>query len=301
MRRSPSIRRRGTARWPSAPSRSAGARPAGSAYGSPGRWRASPRQAARQRHHQVAAGDERLLVGRRDDLAGPQRGEDRPEADDAAGRRRRRGRRRRGWPAARARRLRRRAPCRRQVQPASAVSSPSATAAGRSRAACSARSAAFEPAASATTRKASGCAARTSTVWRPIDPVEPRSATPMRPLPHAASADEATTYRVTTGAAKRNESTRSSMPPWPGMRVPESLAPAARLSTDSARSPAWAARPTSGPRTQAHGPGVWPRPPAAARPRRSSATTARRRRPRRLGRRDVGQELASGRTVLPTR
>ena len=32
----------------------------------------------------MAAGDERLLVGRRDDLAGPQRGEDRPEADDAA-------------------------------------------------------------------------------------------------------------------------------------------------------------------------------------------------------------------------
>ena len=32
-----------------------------------------------------------------------------------------------------------------------------------------------------------------------------------------------------TGAAKRNESTRSSMPPWPGISVPESLAPAARL------------------------------------------------------------------------
>ena len=31
----------------------------------------------------MATGDERLLVGRRDDLAGPQRGQDRPKADDA--------------------------------------------------------------------------------------------------------------------------------------------------------------------------------------------------------------------------
>ena len=53
-----------------------------------------------------------------------------------------------------------------------------------------------------------------------------------------------------TGAAKMNESTRSSMPPCPGMSVPESLAPAARLMTDSARSPAWAASATSGPEKQ---------------------------------------------------
>ena len=33
----------------------------------------------------MAAGHERLLVGRRDDLAGPQRREDRAEADDPAG------------------------------------------------------------------------------------------------------------------------------------------------------------------------------------------------------------------------
>ena len=37
----------------------------------------------RQRHHQVAAGDQGLLVGGRDDLAGAQRGKDRPQADDA--------------------------------------------------------------------------------------------------------------------------------------------------------------------------------------------------------------------------
>ncbi len=46
------------------------------------------------------------------------------------------------------------------------------------------------------------------------------------------------TYSVRTGAANRNESTRSRMPPCPGIRLLESLAPAARLRTDSARSPA---------------------------------------------------------------
>ena len=58
----------------------------GLAIGSPGRAaRDSGPRARRERHHQVAARDERLLVGGRDDLAGPQRGEHRPEADDAAG------------------------------------------------------------------------------------------------------------------------------------------------------------------------------------------------------------------------
>ena len=96
-----------------------------------------------------------------------------------------------------------------------------ATAAGRRRAACSASRPAFEPAASATTRNASGCAARTSTAWRPIEPVEPSSATRAAggPRPAPAQRRRARTYRVTTGAANRNESTRSSMPPWPGMSV----------------------------------------------------------------------------------
>ena len=67
----------------------------------------------------------------------------------------------------------------------------------------------------------------------------------------AAQARKATTYRVTIGAANRNESTRSSIPPWPGISVPESLAPAARLSIDSARSPAWAASAVSGPSSSA--------------------------------------------------
>ena len=43
------------------------------------------REATGERHHEVAAGDEGLLVGRGDDLAGAQGGEDGPEADDAAG------------------------------------------------------------------------------------------------------------------------------------------------------------------------------------------------------------------------
>ena len=42
------------------------------------------RLVASERHHEVAAGDERLLVGRGDDLAGSQRRDDRSEADDAA-------------------------------------------------------------------------------------------------------------------------------------------------------------------------------------------------------------------------
>src|SRR3954452_6822041 len=75
---------------------------------------------------------------------------------------------------------------------AAAPSSASATAAGRKRAACSPSSAPFDPVARAVRRKASGCASRTSTVWRPIEPVEPRSATRSGPLPASrlASAKE---------------------------------------------------------------------------------------------------------------
>ena len=48
--------------------------------------RASAAERARERHDEVAAGDQRLLVSRRNDLARAQRREDRPEADDTAGR-----------------------------------------------------------------------------------------------------------------------------------------------------------------------------------------------------------------------
>ena len=44
------------------------------------------RQAASDRHDDMAAGDQGLLVGRRDDLAGTKRGEDRSKADDTTGR-----------------------------------------------------------------------------------------------------------------------------------------------------------------------------------------------------------------------
>ena len=142
--RRPSIRRRGTARSPSAPSRSGGARRAGWRTGRRGRVAATRGgQSARERHDEVAAGDERLLVGRGDDLAGAQRGEDRAEADDAAGRRRRRDRRRRGSRAPRGRRAGDAAVPAAGRGRASAASSPSATTPARSRAACSARSVAF--------------------------------------------------------------------------------------------------------------------------------------------------------------
>ena len=69
--------------------------------------------------------------------------------------------------------------------------------------------------------------------------------------PPARSSDTIASAPYMAGAANRNESTRSRKPPWPGMSVPESLAPAARLSIDSARSPAWAntaiTRPSSAP------------------------------------------------------
>ena len=55
--------------------------------------------------------------------------------------------------------------------------------------------------------------------WRPIEPggAEERDAAGAAP---GSGEGAATTYRVTTGAANRNESTRSSMPPCPGISVP---------------------------------------------------------------------------------
>ena len=43
------------------------------------------------------------------------------------------------------------------------------------------------------------------------------------------------------GATSSRESMRSSMPPWPGMRRPESFTPMVRLISDSNRSPQVAA------------------------------------------------------------
>src|SRR5688500_4175366 len=63
-------------------------------------------------------------------------------------------------------------------------------AAGRSHSACSARRPALRPAASATTRN-EGSPARTSSAWRPIEPVEPRTATPTGGRAPAGSAEDA--------------------------------------------------------------------------------------------------------------
>ena len=90
-------------------------------------------------------------------------------------------------------------------------------------------------------------AARTSSAWRPIEPGRAEDARPVAAGPVSGSGDD---IEVTTGAANRNESTRSRIPPWPGISVPESFAPAARLSIDSARSPAWAARASERPEDQ---------------------------------------------------
>ena len=118
------------------------------------------------------------------------------------------------------------------------------------RCACSASRAVFRP-LPARRPGTVGIAGQDSTAWRPIEPVEPRTPPGRRPdrPPGSMSADDGEDKSVTTGAAKRNESTRSRMPPWPGMSVPESFAPAARFSIDSARSPAWAAAARSGPRS----------------------------------------------------
>ena len=138
-------------------------------------------------------------------------------------------------------------------------------------------------------RNASGWAARTSSACVPIEPVEPRTRDPQS---RARLSGTRRGHRApATGAANRNESTRSRTPPWPGISVPESLAPAARLSIDSARSPAWAASATSGPRISAgRGRLAEPDEDDGADDGRGDDPADQ---PRvRLRRRDVGQELA---------
>src|SRR5207253_8784356 len=49
------------------------------------------------------------------------------------------------------------------------------------------------------------------------------------------------------GKTKYRESSRSSTPPWPGIRDDEPLTPASRLHSDSATSPTWAASATTAP------------------------------------------------------
>ena len=180
----------------------------------------------------MTARDERLLVGRRDDLARPQGREHRAQAHDAAradddeidvvaGHEVLEGR------AGRADdRDRRRLSC----------------------AACSSSRALFEPVARATTRNASGCAASTSTAWRPIDPVEPMSATRRGSAAsgkdrhhverHHGRGEQERVDPVEHAAVARDQRARV-------------LGAGGALDHGSARSPACAASAASGPRTRA--------------------------------------------------
>jgi hypothetical protein len=142
----------------------------------------------RPRHHQVAAGDERLLVRGRDDLAGVERGEDRPQADHAAGAdhdhvdvvARRQLDEAASPPAAR---------CRSGAiaELARAGLSPRRR---RGPERSTARRGARVAAGGEGDDRNDGSPARTSTAWRPIEPVEPSSAMP-RGRPAAGSAEDA--------------------------------------------------------------------------------------------------------------
>ena len=202
------------------------------------------------RHHQVAAGNERLLVGGRDDLACAERGEDRPQAHDPAGARPPRDpRRRRGERLERARPT---APGRSPPAGRGGTSEPIAARRGRRRRTCSSSSAACEPVAIATTSQSG------REGGEDVDRLPSRSSHPSRGGrrgPAGATLADQPCTRATqaarTGAANRIESTRSRIPPCPGRSVPESLTPAARLSSDSARSPDCATTPRRGPRIKA--------------------------------------------------
>ena len=209
-----------------------------------GRRGALARAGARLVHHEVAAGHERLLVRGRDDLARPERGEDRPERHDAAG----------------AHDHEVDVVAGRERSRASAPPTASSRRAGRGprrrRPGSRRRAGAGPPARSARRRcgRSRAPPRRKRSAWASSDvdrlaPDAPRRAeegdAERRAVGRQGRGGHTGRRR---GAANRNESMRSRMPPWPGISVPESLAPAARLSIDSARSPAWAASPSSGPR-----------------------------------------------------
>ena len=160
-------------------------------------------------HHEVTAGDERLLVRGRDDLARGQRREHRAAATRRHPSRRSRGRRRRAWRAPRGRPRRRPARCP-AGRSSAARSSAIATAAGRRRAACEASSAALLPAASATTRNRSACASRTSTRLPP----DAAGRAQQRHAEAPALSERARGHTARPrGPANRKESIRSRMPP----------------------------------------------------------------------------------------
>ena len=192
----PSTRRRGTARSRSARSRSGGARRAG--------WRTDRRVDGRP-FGGARAGRAPSRGGRRR-RASPcwpsrrpcrrERGEDGPEADDPAGR-----------DDDQVDVVARSAISRQRL----AVRPPTIATRGAGNARPARQARRLSPAASATTSNTSGCAARTSSVWRPD---RARRAEDRDPQSRARlSGDAARAYRASTGAANRNESTRSRTPP----------------------------------------------------------------------------------------
>ncbi len=160
---------------------------------------------AGQGHHEMAAGDERLLVRGGDDLAGPQRREDRAEADDAPRADHDEIDVPRVASATRASgSVSTVVPVGRSSERPDAGSPGSATTSGCRRRACSSRSRAWWPVASATTRTAPPRPMRTSTAWRPIEPPEPSSA--IRSGPDVDR--DAVAVRLTGGRSARTGSGR---------------------------------------------------------------------------------------------
>ena len=205
----------------------------GLAIASSGLVSATSAARAAPRHHEMAGHHERLLVRGRDDLAGAQRRQHGPQRDDAA-----RGDDDEIDVVARG-----------ELERAvAAVGWRTATVATSSRRACAAISSRLRARRQRHDLEAIAQPLQDVDRLASDDPGRPEERDPRSCRAYRTSA---ATYSVTTGAANRNESVRSRMPPWPGMSVPESLAPAARLSIDSARSPACAASPSSGPRIRA--------------------------------------------------
>ena len=288
-------RRPGTARSPSARSRSGRSQASGLASGSAGRRRGPLRGRARAQASASRGGRRR-----RASPCSPSRRPCPPAARRAPGRatrrrpcRRPRGRRRRASRAPRARRRRRRGSSRREVERPRRRPRGRRRPAGGGRPARRARGVApggegddAEPVRDAPRGR--------RRAWRPIDAgraEERRRRAAGRPA--RGSADEGEDIQRDdrarrTGTSRSGRGSRRG----PGSACPESFAPAARLSIDSARSPACAASPSSGPRTSAPSGRL-------AEARRASAVTtivarpARRPALDRLRRRDVGQELVA--------
>ena len=199
-----------------------------------------------------AGHDERLLVGQRDALSSRERGQRRVEpgrADDGV---------EHDVDVVARRPLRPDTPGRRSTADAARRRSHDADEArARTASTCSPSSAALLNAVSAATRNRSRWRSRTRSAVVPIEPVDPRIATPRRPsgaVIRRPGQHDAPSSTYATGITKNRLSKRSRIPPCPGMMCELSFTPASRLSSDSARSPICAATLTTAPKHQdAHG------------------------------------------------